>query len=93
MPSLDVSVSGVSHVRVSGSTDTLTLEISGVSSYDGLELETLESVVVASGVSVVRLWVTDRLTVFASGVSSIRFRGTPHVFTQVSGGATVRPVG
>ena len=92
VPSLEVSVSGVSHVRVSGWTDTQSLEISGVSSYNGLEFETLESVVVASGVSVVKLWVRDRLTVFASGASSIRFRGTPDVFTQLSGGATVGPV-
>ena len=92
VPKLDVHVSGVSQVRVTGSADRQVLQISGVSLYHGLGVESNEAVVTASGVSVAELWVHDRLEVDASGVSTIRYLGRPSVIARVTGASRVVPV-
>ena len=92
VPKLSVHVSGVSQVRVNGSAEWQVLQISGVSVYHGLGVESKEAVVTASGVSVAELWVHDRLEVDGSGVSTIRYRGRPSVIARVTGASRVVPV-
>ena len=89
---LTVHVSGVSQVRVNGSAEWQVLQISGVSAYHGLGVESNEAVVTASGVSVAELWVHDRLEADGSGVSTIRYRGRPSVIARMTGASTVVPV-
>ena len=88
----DVEHSRNSDVRVTGSAEWLTLQISGVSRYYGLGVESTEAVVTASGVSFAELWVHDRLEVDGSGVSAIRYRGNPTVIARVTGYSSVLPV-
>ena len=92
VPELNVRVSGVSQVHVTGSAEWQVLQISGVSTYHGLGIESTEAVVTASGVSVAELWVHDRLEVDGSGVSTIRYRGRPSVIARMTGASTVGPV-
>ena len=89
---LNVQVSGVSQAWVTGSADWLHLQISGVSAYHGLGVESDSAVVTASGVSLAELWVHDRLEVDGSGVSTVHYRGHPSVITRVTGASTVVPV-
>ena len=92
VPELTVHVSGVSQVRVNGSAEWQSLQISGVSEYHGLGVESNEARVTASGVSVAELWVHDRLEVDGSGVSTIRYRGHPSVIARVTGASAVVPI-
>ena len=89
---MSVHVSGVSQVHVTGSAEWQVLQISGVSTYHGLGVESNEAVVTAPGVSVAELWVHDRLEVDGSGVSTIRYRGGPSVIARLTGASTVVPV-
>jgi hypothetical protein len=92
VPRLAIAASGASLVDVNGSAERQVLTISGASVYRGLDLETSESVVIASGVSLVELWAHDHLEVDGSGVSTIRYRGQPTVIARVSGSSTVSPI-
>ena len=92
VPELNVQVSGVSLVWVTGSAEWLHLQISGVTAYHGFGVESDSALVTASGVNLAELWVHDRLEVDGSGVSTVRYRGDPSVIARLGGASTVVPV-
>jgi hypothetical protein len=92
VPQLAIGASGASVVDVTGSAERQVLSISGASVFRGLDLESSESVVIASGVSLAELWAHDHLEVDGSGLSTIRYRGQPVVIARLSGGSTVSPI-
>ena len=92
VPELNVRVSGVSQVWVMGSAEWQSVQISGVSKYHGLGVESNEAVITASGVSIAELWVHNRLEVDGSGASMVRYRGGPSVIARVTGGSAVVPI-
>ena len=89
---LNVQVSGVSRIWVTGSAEWLHLQISGVTAYHGFGVESDSALVTASGVNLAELWVHDRLEVDGSGVSTVHYRGHPTVITRLTGASTVVPV-
>ena len=85
------NVSGVSSVNLTGETDFLDVNISGVSNFWGREFLTLDTQVIASGVTEVVVNVRDRLDATVSGASVVRYLGNPAISANVSGASTVRP--
>ena len=86
-----VDLSGASSLLMYGEAAKLHANLSGASSFDGLEYETLSTHVGASGASTAFVWARDRLDAVASGASQVRFRGRPEVWASVSGASTVTP--
>lgn len=88
-PTLDVVLSGVCVADLAGSVDDLEVTLSGVTGYLGLHLESRRARILASGVSMARVWATESLDAWASGVSSILYTGDPSVRAHTSGVGTV----
>lgn len=90
-PELEVTLSGACVARVEGVVQELRVTQSGVTGFEGLDLESRRAMVSTSGVSWANVWVTDRLEAWASGVSSIRYKGEPALYAHASGTSTIRP--
>jgi hypothetical protein len=89
-PEVSVTLSGVCTLKARGAADRLEVFLSGVTGYRGLDLESREARVVASGASWVEVWVTERLDADASGTSVIRYAGNPEeVVARTSGLASI----
>lgn len=89
LPRLHISLSGASVLEAWGRVDVLDARLSGASRYRGLEVESYEAFVNASGASRATIWVHEVLEVRASGASHVRYAGSPTVFADVSGASTV----
>ena len=90
-PEMWVDLSGASSLLIYGEADKLNVNLSGASSFDGLDYETLSADVGVSGASKAFVWARNRLDAVASGASQVRFRGRPEVWASVSGASTVTP--
>ena len=86
-----VGLSGASALVLYGGADRLHVDLSGASTLDGLDYQTMRTEVAVSGASTAFVWARNRLNVEASGASHVRFRGRPEVRASVSGASTVTP--
>jgi hypothetical protein len=82
---LAVGLSGAGSLAASGTTDNLKLNISGVGSYHGTDLNSKTAQVNISGMGSATVWVDDELTASISGAGSVNYYGSPRVSKNVSG--------
>ncbi|MEI9919841.1 MAG: head GIN domain-containing protein [Bacteroidota bacterium] len=85
----DISLSGASQLKISGSTTNLHAIVSGASELRAFDLETTTATVDASGASKIRVLATQQLNATASGASDVRYRGNPTVNVTTSGASTI----
>ncbi|NOR88126.1 MAG: hypothetical protein GQ527_10990, partial [Bacteroidales bacterium] len=88
---LDADFSGASKVELEGQANRSNLDISGAAYFRayGLEIKTLD--LDASGASVVKVLVLDKIRIDASGASSVRYKGSPSIdIVDISGASSVR---
>lgn len=90
--SLRGSLSGAGSFVASGTADQLTMDMSGVGSFNGADLTTLTANVQLSGVGSATVRVKDDLTAQVSGLGSVRYYGSPKVHQQVSGLGSVNRI-
>ena len=90
---LDCRLSGATTLVASGLADTLKLEVSGASTFDGAELAGQVAGANLSGASNATVWVQRELTADVSGASTLAYFGKPTVQQRVSGGGSVRSRG
>ncbi len=87
---LEVTISGVGNVTLSGSADELKAELSGTGSFDGEKFKVKQATVTCSGVGSAVINAADSLDAKVSGVGSIEYLGSPNVKQSVSGVGSVK---
>lgn len=87
--SLLITQLGGSSVNLTGSVQTLTLTLSGGSTFNGYNFPATDAVVALSGGSEARVAASRTLNVTASGGSKLFYQGTPTLTQNLSGGSTV----
>jgi hypothetical protein len=88
---LAIESSGASSITIDGKAQTAKFDLSGASSIKAFDLEIAKCKAIASGASVLRMFVQEELSVQASGASSVQYKGSG-VIKDVSstGGASIR---
>ena len=82
---LSVSLDGVGSVAIAGNVDVLDLDLSGVGSFDGKDLEIKQATVRNKGVGSALVNVSEQLDASVSGIGSIEYIGSPQVTEFVKG--------
>ncbi len=86
---LTLDLSGASQLDLSGTGTFLTGDLSGASQLYAFDYPVNEADLGLSGASRARVAVNKLLKVDASGASNVRYKGTPTLERQLSGGSTV----
>lgn len=85
------AASGASKITAAGSAETVDVEVSGASKFDGTELSTINAEVETGGSGRVLVNASNILNATATGASSVRYIGEPSsVRSNVSGVSSVR---
>ncbi len=87
---LEISVSGVGDVTISGSADALDMTLSGTGSFHGDKFRVKQAKARCSGVGSAVVNASDDLDASVSGVGSIEYVGSPNVKQSVSGIGSVK---
>jgi hypothetical protein len=82
---LDVSITGVGNLTISGSTDHLNVTLSGTGTFQGEDFAAKSANVTCSGTGNAVVKVSEKLDANVSGVGSIEYIGNPQVTEKVSG--------
>jgi hypothetical protein len=93
MDEVDLSLSGASNAKLSGSASRLVVNGSGASELDLLQLPASDLVIDLSGASEASVSVTGTISAVVSGASGLRYKGSPR-FTKkdVSGASTIESI-
>ena len=86
---LDIRASGVGDIILSGSAQEQAIELRGVGSYDGRELDSAEADVLLNSGGSATVQVRDRLRATINGIGSVYYIGDPVVETSGSGSGNV----
>lgn len=88
---LKVNANGVSKINIEGETANLTIDVSGASHVDTINLKAEDVTAEASGASHVSVFATYKLHAEASGASKIVYSGNPkNIEKSTSGASSVR---
>ena len=82
---LDVIMTGVGNIEMSGSSDVLNINSSGSMNFSGFEFVTNTCDINLSGVGNIEITVNELLTGSLTGVGNILYRGSPQVNISVTG--------
>lgn len=85
LPRLDVSISGVGNLEMSGSANELNIVNSGSTNLSGFDFTSSNCSVNVSGVGKVEITAIDLLSGIVSGVGNVFYKGSPEVQVSVSG--------
>jgi hypothetical protein len=88
--SLELTLSGSSVLDVSGGINQLTLDASGASTVNALNLQAERARVNLSGAVEALVYVTGSLDVTISGSAELRYRGNPQITSDISGAGSLR---
>jgi len=82
---LDVNITGVGNMTVSGSTDHLNVTLAGTGTFQGEDFAVKTANVTCSGIGNAIVQVSEKLDANISGTGSIEYIGNPQVTEKVSG--------
>jgi hypothetical protein len=83
--SVNINLSGVGNVDISGEVTQETIEISGAGSVNAADLKCQTANVTIPGLGGATVWVTDSLTGNISGGGSVSYYGNPETNTETTG--------
>ena len=86
-------MTGAGTAHLAGSTDKLTLKLSGAGGIEAAGLKSSSADVQISGAGNATVWAADELNARISGAGGIKYKGTPKVEQKVSGAGRIRPSG
>lgn len=86
---VQVSMPGTGDIEASGRAEHLSVDVSGLGTFQGDELESPGVEVDVSGVGTATVWATDTLAVDISGDGAVRYVGSPRVSQTITGVGTV----
>lgn len=87
------SLSGAGGLTASGRANHVSIDVSGVGSFQGANLQANTANVNISGTGSATVWVTGDLAANISGLGSVRYYGRPSVSKNVSGLGSVQSLG
>lgn len=91
LANLVVESSGASNMTLEGRAQTAKFDLSGASSVKAFDLEIAKCKALASGASVLRMFVQEELSVQASGASSVQYKGNCVVKDiNATGGSSIK---
>lgn len=90
---LNISLSGLGGVDISGQTNQATIDISGAGGVNAPDLQIQNAKITISGLGGATLWVTDQLTGEISGAGSVSYYGNPQTSTESSGIGNFKSLG
>lgn len=82
---VDTKISGAGIVKISGSTDTQTIDMSGAGVFMGFDLMSNVCDIVNSGAGNAEVFADDVLDVKISGTGNVSYKGSPDIDSQVTG--------
>jgi hypothetical protein len=83
--SLNLNLSGLGGINITGKATQATIDISGAGSVDAPDLQIQTASVSISGLGSATVWVTGSLTGDISGAGSVSYYGNPQTSTNSSG--------
>jgi hypothetical protein len=86
--SLTVDSSGASKITLSGTTNKLSVDISGATKVEAVDLKAVDAELEASGASSIDVFATGSLSADASGASKISYSGSPKNVDRNTSGAS-----
>ena len=90
--SLDVTISGAGDVKLSGSSQTQKVRLSGAGDYNAQHLKTKYTDARVSGAGSAVVFASEEIEAYASGAGSVKYYGDPEKQkTNASGAGSVRP--
>ena len=89
---LKSDISGAGSMVIVGKVNSQKLLVSGAAKYNARELESNEADIKLSGVSEVRVFAKDKLTIDISGASKLFYRGDPKISQNVSGVSKIEKI-
>jgi hypothetical protein len=90
---LDATLNGLGDIELSGTVETLSVEIPGSGSFKGQDLQARDGKVVIGGLGSASVWVTNELDVRIDGAGSVDYYGRPSVSQDVNGLGSVNQKG
>ena len=90
---MTADISGASKIRLPLKVENIDAEISGASTLDGFDANSLEVFPELSGASKAEVSATKNLSVKTSGASKVFFKGEPKVTEDLSGSSKVSKEG
>jgi hypothetical protein len=85
----EIDLSGASELELKGSGKEMEVDLSGASKLNAFDALVEKATLDVSGASTSRVNVSETLNIRASGASKIRYRGNPHVSSNLSGSSNV----
>lgn len=90
---MTADISGASKIRLPLKVENIDAEISGASTLDGFDANSLEVFPELSGASKAEVRASKTLSVKANGASKVSYKGEPKITEDLSGGSKVSKEG
>ncbi len=87
---LDLGLSGATQAKITGEVSKQTINITGSSSYDALQLKSAECAIEASGAVEAKLNCSKKIEGTVSGSSALSYAGKPAMQVQAYGASTIK---
>ncbi|MDP9229574.1 MAG: DUF2807 domain-containing protein, partial [Bacteroidota bacterium] len=91
-PKINADISGASHIELQGESKDVTIESSGASHANCMELMAENVQVDVSGASNAEVYASIKLDAEASGAGNVRYKGNAAVSQRTSGAGSVSKV-
>jgi hypothetical protein len=89
---LDVDLSGLGEIRLTGEVQSQRVDLNGAGNYLGESLKSQHGEVEVSGAGAAKVWVEQALTAKLSGAGSIKYKGDPKIEKNNTGIGSIKPL-
>ena len=89
LDSLDINLNGVGNFGLTGSSNYLGIDLTGVGNVEAFDLNTLVCDIRISGVGTAEVTVNDTLNVVIIGQGSVFYKGNPEITSDITGNGDV----
>ena len=90
---LKSTLSGAGNITANGKVADQEIQISGVGSYKGADLQSDNLTIRISGAGSADVWAKETLVARISGVGSVNYFGDPHIEKEISGAGSINKKG
>lgn len=90
---LNVTLSGAGSVKLTGQSETQTVTLTGLGSYNAGDFKSTSATVTITGAGSATVWAQESLTVQVSGAGSVSYYGDPKLTQTISGLGSLKKLG
>jgi len=87
---IDASISGASHIALSGEVPLTVFDMSGASKINAFDLVVKTCELDVSGAAEARVNASESLKVDVSGAAAVRYKGSPKILSDISGAGSLK---